>query len=92
MIHLAKYTQEDMLNLNQVYRLKEVFCPLDRYLGAYFDEVQLEDGRTVWSMICFEYLCGAIKNVYLILEALKSFGGGNRPHPSSYRPELGISD
>ena len=86
-LHLAKDKQEDMLKLNQVYRLKEGFGPPDRYLGANVNKFQLEDGRTVWSMTCVEYLCGAIKNVDLILEGnkayLKSFGGGHRPYPSS---------
>ena len=56
----------------------------------------LEDGITVCSMTCFEYLCGAINNVYLILEgnkvALKSFGDVHRPYPSSYSPELDVTN
>ena len=40
-------------------------------------------------------MCGSIKNVYLMLEAnmenLKSFGGGHRPYPSSYRSELDVT-
>ena len=62
-IHLAKDPQEDMLKFNQVYLLKKGFRPPDRYLGGNLDKFQLEDGRTVWSMICIEYLCGAINNV-----------------------------
>ena len=89
-LQLVKDIQEDMLNLNQIYRLKEGFGPPDRYIGANFDKFQLEYGRTVWSMTCVEYLCGDIKNVDLILEcnkaALKYFGGGHRPYSSSYRP------
>ena len=86
-LHLSKDAQEYMLNLNQVYLLKEVLGPPDRYLVTYVDKVQLEDGKTVCYMTCVEYLHGAIKNVYLILEgnkaALKSFGYVHRPYPSS---------
>ena len=62
-LHLAKDAQEDMLKLNQVYWSKEGFGPPDRYLGDNVDKFQLEDGKNVWSMTCFEYLHGAIKNV-----------------------------
>ena len=41
-------------------------------------------------------MCGAINNVHLILEgnkvALKSFGDVHRPHPSSYSPELDVTN
>ena len=60
-IHLAKDIEEDMLKLNHVYRLREVFGPQDRYLGTNSNKVQLEDGRTLWSMTYVEYLRGAIK-------------------------------
>ena len=86
-IHLAKDAQEDMLELNQFYPLKECFGPPDRYYGANVDKFQLEDGRTVWSMNYVEYLCVDINNVDLIPEgnnsSPKSFGGGHRPYPSS---------
>ena len=76
--------------------MKEGFGPPDRYLGANVDEVQLEDGRTVWSMTCIEYMHRAIKNVDYLLEGnksyLKSFVDGHRPYPSSYRPELDVAD
>ena len=39
-LRLAKDEQEDMLKLNQVYRLKEYFGPPDRYLGANIDKVR----------------------------------------------------
>ena len=39
MLYLAKDAQEDMLNLNQVYRLKEGFGPPDRYIGVNIDTV-----------------------------------------------------
>ena len=47
-------------------------------------------------MTCIEYLHGAIKNLYSILEgnkaALKSFGDVHRPYPSLYRLELYVTD
>ena len=89
-LQLVKDIQEDMLNPNQIYRLKEGFGPPDRYIGANFDKFQLEYGRTVWSMTCVEYLCGDIKNIYSIIEGnkvdLKSFRDGHHNYPSSYRP------
>ena len=95
-LQLAKYVQEDVLNLNQIYLWKEGFGPPDEYPGVNVDKFQLEDGRTVWSMTCFEYICGAINNVDLMLKGnkadLKSFGGGHDPYPSSYRPELDVTD
>ena len=46
MLHLAKDTQENILKLNQVYRLKEGFSPQDicRCANVYKD--QFEDIRT----------------------------------------------
>ena len=86
-LHFAKNAQEDMLNLNQVYLLKEKFGPPDTYLGANVDKFQLEKGRTFWYMTCIEYLLGYIKKVDSILEenktALKSFGDGHHPYSSS---------
>ena len=86
-IHLAKYVQEDMLKLNQVYSLKEGFGPPDTYLRANVKKVQLYYGITVWYMNSGEYMHGAMKNVDLIIEgnneSLKSIGGGHRPYPSS---------
>ena len=84
-LHLANDAQEDMLNLNQVYRFKEGLETPDRYLRDNVNKVQLYYGRNVWSMTCIEYLCGDIKNGYSIIEgyktALKSFRYGNRPYP-----------
>ena len=86
MLHLAKYAQEDMLELNQVGWLKEGFGPPYRYLSANVDTGQLEDWRTVWYMTWVEYMRGDINNVYSMLEgknsALKSGGDGNRTYPS----------
>ena len=67
LLYLAKDSQEDTLKLNQVYQLKEGFGPTYRYLDSNVDKVQVENRRTVWSMTCVEYMCGAIKNVDLIL-------------------------
>ena len=84
-LHLEKDAQEVTLKLNQVYLLKEVLGATDIYIGENFDKVQLKDGRNFWSMTYVEYLCGAIKNVDLILEGnmadLKSFGNGHCPYP-----------
>ena len=47
-------------------------------------------------MTCVEYLCGAIKNVYSILEgykaALKSFRDVHHTYTLYYRPELGVTN
>ena len=76
--------------------MKEGFGPPDRYLEVNVDIFQSENGKNVWSMTCFEYLHGAIKNIYSILEgnkaALKSFGYGHCPNASSYRTELEFND
>ena len=91
-LHLAKYTHEDILKLKHIYWLNGGFGPPDRYPRDNVNKFQLEDRRNFWSMICIEYLRGDIKNVYSILEgnkaALKSFRGGHRPYPSSYRTEF----
>ena len=89
MIHLEKDSQEDMLKLNQVYQLKKGFGLLDIYIASNVNKFQLEYGINVFSMTFVEYLCGSIKNIYLILEgnkvALKSLWDGYCPYPSSYR-------
>ena len=47
-------------------------------------------------MTCVEYLHGAIKNVYSILEgktsALKSLGDEHHTHTSSNNPELDVTN
>ena len=67
-----------------------------RYLGANIEKVQIYDDRTAWSMSCFDYLKGAVKNVDDMLgedkAALKSFGDGHRPYTSAYRPEIDVSE
>ena len=91
-LHIAHNPSVDMKSLNEVYRLKEGAGPPDRYLGANVEQVQLEDGRLAWSMTCVDYLRGAIEGVNNTLQesgtALKNFGKGERPYPSSYKPEL----
>ena len=62
-IHLAKDAQEYMLNINQIYWMKEGFGIPDIYIGANSDKFKLDDRRTVWYMTWVEYLCGAIKNI-----------------------------
>ena len=72
------------------------FEPLDRYIGANINKVQLEDVISVWCRTCVEYLSGDINNVYYMLEgnkeALKSFWDVHCPYPSSYRPALDVTN
>ena len=95
-LHLEKEAQENMLKHHQVYWLKEGFGPPDRYIGEKFGKVQLMDVRTISSISCVEYLRGAIKNIYFVLEGnksvLKSYGDGNCPYSSSYRPKLDVTN
>ena len=94
-LHIHHDPDIDMTVLNGFYRLKDGVQSPDRYLGANLEKVQLEDGSTAWSMTCVDYLKGAIRNVDNMLEednaALKMFGDGKRPYPSSYRPEIDVS-
>ena len=94
-LHISHNTNEDMKLIRQEYRLKDGAGPPDRYLGANVEKVQLGDGSTAWSMTCIDYLKGAIENVGRTLKesktALKNFGDGKRPFPSSYRPELDVT-
>ena len=52
-----------MNRLAEVYRLKDgsVGEP-DRYLGASFEKVQLDDSSVAWSMTSIEYVTNAIHN------------------------------
>lgn len=94
-LHVAFDPTVDMAALNTVYRLKDGSGPPDRYLGANIEEVQLKSGDLAWSMTCVDYLKGTIEEVNKTLHesgtALKNFGKGERPYPSSYRPELDVS-
>ena len=54
-----KYTDA----LNMMYFLKEGCGPLDRYVGANVDELQLKYGRVIWSTNRVDYLKSAIDNV-----------------------------
>ena len=52
LLHIGFNPKEDMYVLSMIYRLKGGFVPLDRYLGANFENLQLKDGRVVWSTNC----------------------------------------
>ena len=52
-----------MDELNMIFRLKGGFGPPDRYLGENVEEVQLKDGRLVWSTKYVDYLKSSIENV-----------------------------
>ena len=94
-LHIAETPEEDMKQINLIYRLKEGAGPPDRYLGGTMEKVQLQDGSIAWSMNCVEYLKGAISNVDNLLKesnsSLKAYGDGKRPYPSSYRPEMDVT-
>ena len=91
-LHIAHNPHIDMKLISQYYRLKDGSGEPDRYLGGNIEKAQLYDGTTAWSMTCVDYLKGAIQNVDSMLKesnvALKGFGHGRRPYPSSYRPEI----
>lgn len=95
-LHVAHDPKHDMDLLSETYRLKDGTGPPSRYLGANVEKVQLCDGSTSWSMTCVDYLRGAIENVNNMLKeqgsALKNVGDGKRPYPSSYRPELDVTN
>ena len=56
LIKICFKPKEDMDALNMIYWLKEGFGPLERYLGANVEKVQLKDGRVVCSTNCVDYL------------------------------------
>ena len=95
-LHIAHDPNIDMKLISRYYRLKEGSGEPDRYLDGNIEKVQLYDGSTAWSMTCVDYLKGAIANVDKMLNesnaALKNFGVGHRPYPSSYRPELDVTN
>ena len=78
------------------YRLNGGVGSPSRYLGGNLEKMQLEDSREVWSMACVDYIKGAIVNANNILGtdkvAMKRFCDGHRPHPSSCRPEMDVSE
>ena len=47
-------------------------------------------------MTCVDYIKGAIENFNNMLGkdkvVMKMFGDGHRPYPSSYRPEMDVSE
>ena len=63
LLHIGFKPKEDMDALNMIYWLKGGFGPPDIYLGGNIEEVQLKDGRLVWSTNCVYYLKSAIENV-----------------------------
>ena len=67
LLHIDFNPKKDMDALNMIYRLKEVFGPPGRYLGANVDKVQLKDGRSVCSNNCIDYLKSAIEIFYNLL-------------------------
>jgi hypothetical protein len=53
-----------MKKLAELYRLKpESVGPPTPYLGATTEQVQLNDGREVWSMSAKDYITNAVKIV-----------------------------
>jgi hypothetical protein len=82
--------------LKNLYELKDV-GPTKKYLGANVEQVQSEDGRVFWSMSCVDYCKSAVQNVEQMLKSdgaspLKVYGDCKRPYPSTYRPEIDVSE
>ena len=63
LLHIGFKAKEYMYELNMIYRLKGGFGPSDIYLGENVEEVQLKDGRFIWSTNCVDYLKSTIENV-----------------------------
>ena len=95
-LHVYHNPGIDMKLLIRFYRLKDGVGSPSRYLGANIEMVKSEDSREVWSMTCVDYIKSAIRNVNDTLEkdkvVMKMFGDGHRPYPSSYRPEMDVSE
>ena len=69
LLHIHQDLEAFMKELKGVYRLKDdSLGPLNRYLGANVEKVQLEDGSVAWSTTSKEYCCTAVYNVEKILE------------------------
>jgi Reverse transcriptase (RNA-dependent DNA polymerase) len=90
-------TKEVMDKLMQLYRLKpESIGPPKRYLGATIEQVQLCDGRSVWSMSAAEYIHNAV-NVVNERKSKEGVKGLNRrqrkrPYHHNYKPEIDVSE
>ena len=88
--------EEDMKIVSTFYRLNDGAGSSERCLGTNIEKVQLDNGREVWSMTCVDYLQGAVKNVNEMIteegNALKMMVDGHIPYPSSYRPEIDVSE
>ena len=95
-LHIHHNLEINMTLLSSFYRLKDGVGIPSKYLLVNIKKVQLEDSREVWSMACVDYIKGAIVNANNILGtdkvAMKMFCDGHRPHPSSCRPEMDVSE
>jgi Reverse transcriptase (RNA-dependent DNA polymerase) len=89
-------TSATMEKLAELYRLKpESVGPPTRYLGATTEEVQLNNGREVWSMSAKDYITNAVKIVEarMLTDKVRSFNKRQRkrPYHHNYKPELDVS-
>ena len=96
LLHICFKIKEDMDDLNLIYQLKEVFGPLERYLGTNFEKVQLEDGRVVWSNNRVDDLKSVIEifNNLLGLDktALDNYEDSHRIYSSRFSTELDVTE
>ena len=90
LLHIGFKPNEDIDELNMIYRLTEVFIPPDRYLSVNVWKVQFNYGGFVWSANCADYLKSAIENVDNSLEvdnmALNNYVDGHSPYSSRFGP------
>lgn len=97
-LHLSHDPKPAIEALQKLYVLKdESIGSPKRYLFANIDRVQTQDGRNIWSMSSESYVRAAIENVENMLKSdgsppLKVYGDCKRPYPSSYRPEIDVSE
>ena len=90
LLHIGFNPKEDMDALNLIYWLKECFDLPEQYLSANVKNVQLEDGRVVWSTICVDYLKIIIENIIMNLEWIRRHPimtgmGIGHTHTASYQ-------
>ena len=83
--------------LGTVYTLKDgSLAKSDIYLGAQLYEHKLPDGRKAWAMTSDKYVGNAVSTIKGLLQAdgdglhLKMMA--NEPIPTSYKPELVVSN
>jgi hypothetical protein len=97
-LHVSHDPKPAIEALQKLYVLKdESIGSPNRYLGANIDRVQTQDGRIIWSMSSESYVRAAIENVENMLKSdgvppLKVYRDCKRPYPSSYRPEVDVSE